>query len=350
MVNMFVSYCQKDRVYADNIDLYFKGKNIGVHRDIRDISSWSSIKDYMNTIRDMDYAVLIITDNYLKSFNCMYEVLEVIKEKKYETKIFPVVVETSIYSTEGKIEYIKYWEEKFTNLKEQISKIDIVNAGSILDDLKRTQNICLTISEFLNKVSDMNNPSIHDTNKAIENKLKEKGLLKDDSNLSNTETLRKNEDIFESLNITRINNNNEFTDLQKNKFMARSFSEINELLQELFKEVEKGDNSLNIEVEKIDSRTFIYDFYRNGNKINTLKLTLGNSLFSNTNNITLATGSSYIINNSFNEIIDSKVEDGSLSLYFSLGLRGSQECKTIKEIVAEIWKNYVQVYLNTYSF
>ena len=43
MVNMFVSYCQKDSVYADNIDLYFKGKNIVVHRDIRDISSWSSI-------------------------------------------------------------------------------------------------------------------------------------------------------------------------------------------------------------------------------------------------------------------------------------------------------------------
>ena len=28
MVNMFISYCQKDEVYADNIDLYFKDKDI----------------------------------------------------------------------------------------------------------------------------------------------------------------------------------------------------------------------------------------------------------------------------------------------------------------------------------
>ena len=48
----------------------------------------------MQTIRDMNYAIVIVTDNYLKSFNCMFEVLEVMKEKDYEHKIFPVVVET----------------------------------------------------------------------------------------------------------------------------------------------------------------------------------------------------------------------------------------------------------------
>ena len=75
MKNIFVSYCQKDSVYADNIDLYFKEKDINIHRDIRDISNWKSIREYMNSIREMDYAILIITDNYLKSFNCMYDVL-----------------------------------------------------------------------------------------------------------------------------------------------------------------------------------------------------------------------------------------------------------------------------------
>lgn len=39
MINMFVSYCQRDSVYADNIDLHFKGKNITIHRDIREISA-----------------------------------------------------------------------------------------------------------------------------------------------------------------------------------------------------------------------------------------------------------------------------------------------------------------------
>lgn len=30
MVNMFVSYCQKDSVYAENIDLYFKDKDVNI--------------------------------------------------------------------------------------------------------------------------------------------------------------------------------------------------------------------------------------------------------------------------------------------------------------------------------
>ena len=37
MVDMFVSYCQKDKIYADYMDLYFKDKKVNIHRDIRDI-------------------------------------------------------------------------------------------------------------------------------------------------------------------------------------------------------------------------------------------------------------------------------------------------------------------------
>lgn len=114
MINIFVSYCQKDKIFADNINLYFKDEDICIHQDIRDISQWKSIREYMQSIRDMDYTILIITDNYLKSFHCMYEVLEIMKEKDYQDRIFPAVVETKIYSAIGRIQYITYWEEKNT--------------------------------------------------------------------------------------------------------------------------------------------------------------------------------------------------------------------------------------------
>lgn len=34
MSDVFVSYCQKDKVYADFMDLYFKDKDVTIHRDI----------------------------------------------------------------------------------------------------------------------------------------------------------------------------------------------------------------------------------------------------------------------------------------------------------------------------
>lgn len=62
----------------------------------------------MKTIRDMDYAILIITENYLKSFNCMYEVMELMKEKDYHNKIFPVLYATDIYKPANKQNAIEW--------------------------------------------------------------------------------------------------------------------------------------------------------------------------------------------------------------------------------------------------
>lgn len=345
MKNIFVSYCQKDSVYADNIDLYFKEKDINIHRDIRDISNWKSIREYMNSIREMDYAILIITDNYLKSFNCMYEVLEVIKEKNYESKIFPVVIETSIYSAIGRIPYIKYWEDKFEELKHNISQINFINTGNLIDDLKRTQNICSSIEEFLSKVADMNNPNISDVNLAIENKLKEQSILTNEK--LDVNSTKENTDIFSCLNIPKVGINSEVTDLDKNKFMKKSFEEINNLLKELCNQLNKENNGIVIEIEQVDNKTLLYQFYKNGNNIRGLRLFLGKCFGIGEDNIGLSSEIySYSNGNSFNGIISNKVENGNLGLYFSFGMSFSQECKSVEEIVREIWMSYIQPYIS----
>ncbi len=274
MLDIFVSYCQKDKVYADFMDLYFKDKNIKIHRDIRDIKDWKSIKEYMQTIRDMDYAVLVITNNYLRSFNCMYEVLEVMKDSKYKDKIFPVVVETSIYSPQGRILFIKFWEQKYDELSKQLKQVDVVNLGSLPEDLKRTQSIASSMSEFLSLVADMNNPDISDVNVAIENKLIEHGVLSDSVEVS---TGHPNPDIFSLLNIPRVYTTSEPTDLEKNQFMIESFKEINQLLGQLCQQLQNENSNNQTMIDQVDTRTVIYQFYNNGNQIRGLKLFIGNT-------------------------------------------------------------------------
>ncbi len=51
----------------------------------------------MKSIRNQDYVILIISDYYLKSKNCMFEVTEIMKEQEYKDRIFPAVVEHGIY-------------------------------------------------------------------------------------------------------------------------------------------------------------------------------------------------------------------------------------------------------------
>lgn len=52
----------------------------------------------MQSNHGMDYIILIISDSYLKSKNCMYEVMEMMRDSEYKDKIFPAVINSEIYN------------------------------------------------------------------------------------------------------------------------------------------------------------------------------------------------------------------------------------------------------------
>ena len=148
--------------------------------DVLKIHEWKSIKEYMQSIVNMDYAILLISETYLKSSNCMYEVLELMKDIKYKDKIFPAVVHTAIYSVSERIKFVVYWQNELKNLIEDMKEIEMQNLGTLGDELKHRQNIVSNIAEFLQIVSDMNNPKIDDISVAIKNKLYEIRIVEAD--------------------------------------------------------------------------------------------------------------------------------------------------------------------------
>lgn len=169
---VFLSYCWNDTTIANEIDDFLREKGIHVARDIRGVDNWQSLREFMQTIRENDFAVLLISDAYLKSINCMYEVLEIMKEKKYVKRIFPAVICSDIYQTEKQIEYIKYWEERGATLHKNLSTLQYTNGLALGQELKKVENITGSIGEFLHTVSDMKNPMIQDVKEAIYNKIK----------------------------------------------------------------------------------------------------------------------------------------------------------------------------------
>lgn len=177
-IEIFISYCWKDDKVADNIEAYLgSNNNIRLHRDKLDIGNWKSIKEYMHSIVYMDYIILLISDHYLKSENCMYEVLEVMRDRKYKDKIFPVVINTEIYNPVVQARYVLYWQDKYKELDYEVKKIGYVDARGLLEDLKRRQDISANMVEFLKCVSDMNNPYIEDVCEAIEQKLRKENII-----------------------------------------------------------------------------------------------------------------------------------------------------------------------------
>lgn len=58
-----------------------------IKRDKKSIKPWGNLVEFMNSIREQDFAVLIISDAYLKSVNCMYEVTQLMKDDKVKPQL-----------------------------------------------------------------------------------------------------------------------------------------------------------------------------------------------------------------------------------------------------------------------
>lgn len=69
-----MSYFWNDSDVANRIyDYFINRRQIELHRDVIDIKKWHSIRAYMQSISNMDYIILLISDSYLKSANGMYD-------------------------------------------------------------------------------------------------------------------------------------------------------------------------------------------------------------------------------------------------------------------------------------
>ena len=165
---IFLSYNWHDGEFANRIDKKLSVfPNLVVKKDVRDIGPWKSIREFMKSIRKQDYAILIISDSYLRSKNCMFEVTEIMKESEYKSKILPAVVHPEIYDPLVRVKYIKYWQEECDKLEAAIRELEPANVTELVADLKRYKSIASSIGEFLSMVADMNNPDIQEIEKYI---------------------------------------------------------------------------------------------------------------------------------------------------------------------------------------
>ncbi|MGV7001968.1 toll/interleukin-1 receptor domain-containing protein [Priestia megaterium] len=182
---IFISYCWEDAVFADLIDNDFKDMGHTLTRDIRGLKFKDSIKSFMHSIGKHDFVISIISDNYLRSVNCMYEISEVMRLREYKEKMLLVILKDSdvaflpsesdvpsqiaanVYSLEEQINYITYWENKEADYAEMISKITQETSKiQPLQELKRIKNISNNVSEFLSDISDWNNTNLSELKKS----------------------------------------------------------------------------------------------------------------------------------------------------------------------------------------
>jgi len=152
---IFISYSWSTKEIAEKIytDLTLVG--LKVLKDNHELKYTDRISDFMKSIKNTDYALFIINDGYLKSKNCMIEVLEHLKNDSAWDKTLPIVYsDTNIYTAVDRINYINYWEMQTRKIEEAVNTIDPINATEIYKELKQHRDICANIDSFMLNISD----------------------------------------------------------------------------------------------------------------------------------------------------------------------------------------------------
>jgi len=144
-------------------------KSYNIIRDKIDLGYKGNIKQFMQTIGKGKCVIVVISDKYLKSENCMYEMLEIKKNGDVYDRIFPVVLsDARIYDEIDRIDYLNYWDDKVYELQEKIKTIrNPVGTGQVIEKINQYNDIRRIIDEITDMLRNMNTltPTMHnDTN------------------------------------------------------------------------------------------------------------------------------------------------------------------------------------------
>jgi tetratricopeptide (TPR) repeat protein len=151
---VFISYCWKNSEQAEKIYTDLKQIGIKVIKDNHVLEYKDNLKSFMQSIRDADYALLLISEEYLQSVNCMYEASHLLKEQDVQNKILPVILEgTQIYKTEDRITAIRYWQNVIEDLQAKLDGLDPRLALDSYSDLKAITEISQLIDGFIKMIT-----------------------------------------------------------------------------------------------------------------------------------------------------------------------------------------------------
>ena len=150
---IFLSYSWKNKRVADLIYNDLKHLNVSIIVDEIHGKYKTSLKDFMHKIAEVDHVLMIISDSFLKSYNCMYEMIELLNTHDLTQRILPVISgNPKIFNTSDRTSYYDYWQDEIDLNQNQIIKYA---TGDFVEKKRRAQKILLDLPEFFEKISDL---------------------------------------------------------------------------------------------------------------------------------------------------------------------------------------------------
>ncbi|MBW4522532.1 MAG: GTP-binding protein [Scytolyngbya sp. HA4215-MV1] len=163
---IFLSYAWggESEALVDRLDQTFRQQGMMIVRDRHDLGYKGLIQAFMERIGRGKCVVAVISDKYLKSPNCMFELVQIAKQGQFYHRIFPVVLaDAQIYRPVERIRYIKHWEDQIQELDEAMRSVGAANLQGFREEIDQYTEIRNTIAELTSILKNMNtlNSEVH---------------------------------------------------------------------------------------------------------------------------------------------------------------------------------------------
>ena len=155
---VYISYARSSSEdIVNRIEKSLKSHDYDVRRDTIGIPYTALISTFMKEIGRGRCVIVVISDKYLRSPYCMYELLEVYRNKGFHERVCPLVLEDAqVSSIPEQLAYVEYWSSQVQQFDELIRKINLGNlATETLEEFHKYLDISQNALKLLAFLADM---------------------------------------------------------------------------------------------------------------------------------------------------------------------------------------------------
>jgi hypothetical protein len=130
-----------------------------VKRDNMDLGYKGLISAFMRELGRGDCVVVLISDAYLKSPFCMFELLEIYRHHEFHERICPIVLpDARLHRLVDRLTYVAHWQEQLTSIEQLIQQVgfQLLSAAGSLQEYEKYREITYHADKLVSYLADIN--------------------------------------------------------------------------------------------------------------------------------------------------------------------------------------------------
>ena len=156
---VFVSYAwepESERI-VEELSQSLQSRGIKLIREKDELRYKDPVREFMQRIGAGKCIVVVLSEQYLRSHNCMFELTEIAANGNFADRVFPIILEdAALFDVGARVDYIKYWEDRKGNLDLKMKSVGQEHLEGIREEIDLYAGIRQTMARLMHILGNMN--------------------------------------------------------------------------------------------------------------------------------------------------------------------------------------------------